>query len=131
MPATEYHDISKAHHEFKAIIDTLKGQGISRDDIHQRVATMFNRQLTKSTITRFYSDPADSRNHNLKLLLRYTDWIKDAFPKELGLTTRELPEIDNEDIRQRLSILYREIKKANRINRALIIRQARGRYRRR
>ena len=129
MSSIEYHDIVRSHTKFKKIVDRLKEQRISRDDIHEKVA-LDGRQLTKSTITRFYNDPSEGKIHNLKLLIRYTDWIEEAFSTELGLKTNE-PDIEDEKLRHSINLLYKEVKALRRLSRAAIIRQARSRYRRR
>lgn len=125
MPHKEYHDTDQAHTTFKEIIDRLKAQKISRDDIQDRLKSM-DRILTKSTITRHYSDPVEGKTHSLKLLRRYTDWIKEAYPKELGLEIDEpiAPYDQNKELRK-------EIMALRRINSAILIRLRRSKYRRR
>jgi hypothetical protein len=127
----EYHDIKRAHDRFKGIIDRLKAQRISRDDIHARIAKEFGRELTKSTITRLYNDPPEGKPpHNLKLLLRYAGWIEEAFTTELGLQTDEPPGED-QGLTQNIHLILKEIKALRRLGRVAIIRQARKKYRRR
>jgi len=125
LPPKEYHDTVQAHTTFKEIIDRLKAQKISRDDIQDRLRSM-DRTLTKSTITRHYSDPVGGKTHSLKLLRRYTDWIKEAYPKELGLEIDE-PIAPYDQIKE----LRREIKALRRINSAILIRLRRSKYGRR
>ena len=125
MPPKEYHDTAEAHRTFKEIVDRLKAQKISRDDIQDRLKSM-DRTLTKSTITRHYSDPVEGKTHSLKLIRRYTDWIKEAYPKELGLEIDE-PIAPYDQIKE----LRKEIKALRRINSATLIRLRRSKYGRR
>ncbi|HWB90246.1 MAG TPA: hypothetical protein VG605_00275 [Puia sp.] len=127
MDLPEYHNTAKAHQEFKGIIDQLKAQRISRDDISDRLAEN-GKRIDKSTITRFYNDPLEGKTHNLKLLYRYTNWIKEAYPKELGLETEEakgeydhLEELMNKSLREQTA--------TKRLMRAMLIHQKRNRRR--
>jgi hypothetical protein len=125
LPPVINYDIARAHEEFKEIIDSLKEQRISRDDIADRLKEE-NKPLNKSTITRYYNDLPEGKPHNLKLLLRYTSWIKQSFQSELGLIVDE-PAGEYETLKQKLDEVLKELKS---LRRGLFLRQRRGRDRR-
>ena len=125
MPSVINYDITHARKEFKEIIDDLKAQGISRDDITDKLKEA-KKKLDKSTITRYYNDLPEGKTHNLKLLLRYTNWIKESYQSELGLVINESAG-EYETLKQRLDEVLKELRF---LRRGLLLRQRRGRNRR-